>query len=248
MARVDTAHSLYDEGVEAFRSGDAERSRELNERSLRLATDGGDPAAAGMALIGLCRLAFRAADYEEGRALAGRARAAAGGDLEVEVRATHMEAEMLRAERRYAEAMPLYEENIERWRGLGDDHGVTMEIYNLGAVLALAGDAERAAGMLRDAIDRSEAEEDVGLLRDCVAAAGGAVARSEPRRALRLITAARAAVAAAGEVFDPAEEAEVAEFASIATDALDSADAELARAEGGALSLEEAVAEAREAL
>lgn len=216
----------------------------MNEQSLQVAEESGDAVGQAMATLGLCRLEFRAHDFEEGRRLTARARQLGAGDAGVEVRAVHMEAEMLRAEARYAQAVPLYEENIERWRTLGNDHGITMELYNLGCVLALAGRHQRARELIREALGRARAASDSSMQMYCVAGLGGAIAADDPAGGLRLIAAARAAAAAAGVVFDPAESEELERFEAEARSRL-AADAAAAQlAEGSALPLDAAVAEA----
>ena len=87
---MTAAADLYAQGLDAFRAGESQRSRELNEESLRLARAAGDTTAQAMATIGLCRIAFRDGDYGAGRRLAREARELGPGDPNVEVRAAHM--------------------------------------------------------------------------------------------------------------------------------------------------------------
>ena len=241
---MTTAAELYEQALQAFRTGDSERSRELNEESLRVARAAGDAVGQAMATIGLCRLAFREGDHVAGRRLAREARELAVDNPNVEVRAVHMEAEMLRAEGRYVEAVPLYEQNIERWRGIHDEHGVTMEMYNLGSVLALAGEPERASVLLRQALERASDAGDRSLQTYCVAGIGAACVSRDPERALRLMAAARAAGEQAREVFDPAEDAEFRRFEADAEAKLGADAATAARAAGARMPLDAARVEA----
>jgi len=59
---VEQARELEEQGYEAFKEGDADRSRDLNARSLSLAREAGDPEAIARALSGLMRLGLRARD------------------------------------------------------------------------------------------------------------------------------------------------------------------------------------------
>ena len=53
---------LYQEGLDAFRRGETERSRELNEQSLALAREQDDGAAIVNAPIGLARVELARTD------------------------------------------------------------------------------------------------------------------------------------------------------------------------------------------
>ena len=74
---MSEADDLYREGVEAFRRGEDERSRELNVQSLSRARAAGDAAAVVKASMGLARLALRAGDLDRVHALVTEARAQA---------------------------------------------------------------------------------------------------------------------------------------------------------------------------
>lgn len=242
------ADRLYDDGLQAFRAGDAERSRRCNEESLGLATAAGDARAEARALIGLARLAFRAANYEEVRQLSARSaeRAADVGDEETEIMALHMRAEAARAERDFAAAVPLYEQSLERRRAIGDEGGVTMELYNLGAVLA-AGEPAQARALLAEALERAQDEDADWLVAYCLGALGAAAAEADPHGALRLIGAADAEFERRGEVLDPAERLERQAALDRIRKSLDPAAIEAELARGRATTLERAVDEALDA-
>src|SRR4051794_10302171 len=96
------SRSLYDQGLAAFRRGDTEASRSLNDEALAAAVDDAERARA---LIGLTRVAFREAAYDDGLQLSAKADALAdsAGDDELRTLGLHMQAEITRAQGRYAE-------------------------------------------------------------------------------------------------------------------------------------------------
>src|SRR5207248_8958247 len=94
----------------------------------------------------------------------------------------------------------------ERRRAIADDRGITMELYNMGAVLTLGGDAGRARPMLREALERARDARDDGLsLYALIGLAGVAAADGDPATGARLLGAAAAGLEARGEVLGPAE-------------------------------------------
>lgn len=204
---TETAEQLYDAGLKAFRSGDVGGSLDCNQRSLGLARQQDDLRGQARALIGLSRLAFRDQDYDELHRLAQESETLAlqAADEETAIMALHMRAEAARAQRFYDNAVPLYEESIARRRAIDDGTGVTMELYNLGAVLAQRGDSSAALGLLREALERAGDEDGQWLVAYCVAACGAATVAQDPEMAARLIGAADAEFARLGEVLDPAE-------------------------------------------
>lgn len=88
--------------------------------------------------------------------------------------------------------MPLYEQSLERRRAIGDEGGVTMELYNLGAVLA-AGEPAQARALLAEALERAQDEDADWLVAYCLGALGAAAAggRRQGRRGPAASRAAR---------------------------------------------------------
>jgi tetratricopeptide (TPR) repeat protein len=180
--------------------------------------------------------------YEEGLT------ASAAGDEDVAVMALHMQAEMLRAERRYDEAVALYEQSIARRRAIGDEPGITMELYNMGAVLALGGDPDRAEPLLRESLERARAEGgpdgEGQCLYSLIGLARAAAGRGHPVLAARMLGAANTGLERRGEVLDPAEEIERGQIERLIVDHLEPGEAAAAQRGGAALTLDEAIAEA----
>ena len=130
------ARALYGAGVLAFRAGDDDRSRSLNDELLRLAQTTGDVRGQCDALTGLARVALRAGNYNRVVELARQARAQArsAGDASAEAAPLHLEAAGERLMERYEEARVLYLESLDLNRLLGSAASVAMEQHNLGWV------------------------------------------------------------------------------------------------------------------
>src|SRR5207248_4313907 len=133
----------------------------------------------------------------------------------------------------------------ERRRAIADDRGITMELYNMGAVLTLGGDAGRARPMLREALERARDARDDGLsLYALIGLAGVAAADGDPATGARLLGAAAAGLEARGEVLDPAEALEQEQIEHALRERLGDERLAAERAAGRELGLDEAIAEA----
>ena len=119
-------------GYEAFKSGDADRSRELNTESLDLAQEAGDPGATIRALAGLMRLALRDQDFEEVERLASQCDEIADdeGDASLRRMPLHMRAEAARMNGDLDRARGLYDASIRLNRDLGNEAMVAVELAN----------------------------------------------------------------------------------------------------------------------
>ncbi len=235
---VSKSRSLYDEGLAAFRRGDTEASRTLNRQALEAAVDDAERARA---TIGLTRVAFREAAYDDGLQLAAEADALAenAADEELRTAALHMRAEITRAQGRYRDAVPLYEELLRRDLEAGDDRSVAMEHYNLGSVLLQVGDLDAAEQHLGEALRRDTGDEHNQLPYTLLGFAGLAARRGDANRAGTLLGAVTAHFERIGEIVDPAEGVELASH----IDAAQSADAstyDAAYSAGRNVSIEEA--------
>ena len=141
------ARVLYAAGVFAFRAGDQARSRELNEKALSAATSTGDVRGECDALTGLARVALRDGNYGDVVQLArqARERARSANDRAAEAAPLHLEAAGVRLEARYDEARALYVESLRLSEDLADEHGVAIELHNLGWVELHLGRIDEAA-------------------------------------------------------------------------------------------------------
>jgi tetratricopeptide (TPR) repeat protein len=150
--KVWRARALYGAGVMAFRTGDDDRSRSLNEELLGLARTTGDVRGECDGLTGLARLALRAGDYAGVVELARHARvlARSDGDPSAEAAPLHLEAAGTRLMERYDEARALYLESLDLNRLLGNRASVQMEQHNLGWVDIHRGAIDTAEDWFRE--------------------------------------------------------------------------------------------------
>lgn len=204
---MSDAADLYRQGVEAFRHGENERSRELNERSLALARDEGDAAAAVNALIGLARLALRDEDLERVHAFVGEAREAAEHERSLAL-PLHLDAEATRLGGDFAGARRLYEQSIELNRRLGDDYMVAAEESNLAWVEINEGNVDRAEELVLHSLSTPFGEHPYGGPYATITLARCAAERGDRAQARKLLAEADERLAFAGLVLDPTDRIE----------------------------------------
>jgi tetratricopeptide (TPR) repeat protein len=213
---MSEARELYEQGLEAFRRGDNERSRELNEQSLAVARRDGDARATVDALIGLARAALRDGDLARVHALAAEARELAPDERSLAL-PLHLDAEATRMSGDLAAARKLYEESIDLSRRLGDDRMLAVEQANLSWVEINEGRLDEAEALLQASL---EAAGDEPYLRafDWIGLARVAALRGDGARARELIADADRLLAEAGVVLDPADEPEYRRTVELAGD------------------------------
>ena len=218
---MNEASDLYEQGLEAFRSGDNERSRELNDRSLALAREADDAPAVVDALIGLARVALRDEDLGRVHALAAEAREVAiahaltGRPIALPL---HLDAEATRMSGDLAGARALYEESIALNRRLGDERGVVLEQANLAWVAINEGRIDEAEALVRACVDSGHAEEPYLQAFCSIALARCAAEHGDRSRARELLASADEQLAAAGLVLDPADRPEYEKTVELAAD------------------------------
>jgi tetratricopeptide (TPR) repeat protein len=155
----------------------------------------------------------------------------------------HVRAEITRAQGRYREAVPLYEELLEVDRRAGDRRSLAIEHCNLGSVLLQAArldDAERHLGTALD-LARSDAVDVLPYV--LLALAGLAARRGGGTVAAHVLGAVEAHLERTGQVLDPAEQLELNSHVAAGREVTETFDE--ARAYGRQLSLAGAAALAR---
>lgn len=243
----ERARATYGAGLLAFVRGENQRSRQLNEESLRVARVAGDRLTEVDAHVGLARVALRDGDYAQVRTHCedGLAIARELGKRDAEALPLHLLAAATRLEGDYEGARRLYQQTLALNEERGDQRAIVMERINLGAVEALAGDAQSAKSHLLQAL-RSVRELDVRrYIPSClVGLANVAVATGDPSRAAFLLGATDAELDATGTTLDPDDQ-------SMYDMATHRAQAEMpaemfdeSRAAGRALPLDEAIDQA----
>ena len=202
---------VYEEMVQAYRSGDNELTRQLSSDALKASTASGDPSGQVDALCMLARVALRDGDFKQVRELADEALAHARGasDQRLERMPLHMQAVAARMSGDLAQARRLYEQSIELNRSLNDDRMHAAECHNLAYVELHDGQVDRAMRLFKQARDQAQRigydALDPYLVADLAIIAA---ISADARKAALLTGAAESAFAAAGAVPDPDDAAE----------------------------------------
>jgi hypothetical protein len=206
---VEEARHLEQQGFEAFKAGDATRSRDLNERSLDLARQAGDPEAVARALAGLMRLGLRDRDFDEVERLAAEcesiARSAnnpALGRLPL-----HMRAESARMQGEHPRAAKLYDASIALNEELGNHAMVAVERGNKAWVEIALRHLDEADRLLRASLAATEDDDHYGVAFCLLGLARVELERGN-ERGVEILGAAEALLQRTGLVWDPAEQPE----------------------------------------
>ena len=204
------ARALYACGVFAFRAGNQARSRQSNEKALRIALQTADVRGECDALTGLARVALRDGRYDDVVALArqARERADVAGDRESGAAPLHLHAAGTRLKHDYQSARELYVESLRLNKELGNAAWVSMELHNLGWVELHLGHVEDAKARFRerDAALGSDAYGDAWTeLNWCAIAA----VEGDIRKAERGLAIGTDALEALGQALDPDDLAEL---------------------------------------
>lgn len=213
----ERAAELERQGYVAFKTGHAERSRDLNAQSLALAREAGDPSATVRALAGLMRVALNDRNLELVESLAQQCdeAAALADDRSLGRMPLHMRAEAARMSGELARARELYDASIDLNRELGNEAMVAVELGNKAWVeiaSARLGDAER---LIRESIAAGGGEDDYGMATSLLALARVELERGNAR-GVEMLGAAEAVLDGAGLAWDPAEQSEYAATLDIA--------------------------------
>jgi hypothetical protein len=204
---VEEARQLEQHGYEAFREGDAHRSRDLNERSLALARESGDAEAIARALAGLMRLGLRARDFAEVERLARECDEVAQGAGRPALRRMplHMRAESARMQGELSRAAELYDASIALNEELGNEAMVAVEKGNKAWVEIAVLRLDEAERLLRESLEATE--DDYGIAFCLLGLARVALEQGHARGA-EILGAAEALLERAVLVWDPAEQPE----------------------------------------
>jgi non-specific serine/threonine protein kinase len=209
----------------------------------------GDPGGIARALFTLGGLAGARDELDAARALLEESLepARAAGDAHGAGVALLQLAAVARLQGRYAEARALSARGLALWREAGDRWHVADSQCQLGLLACAEGAPSRARAPLREATAlRRELLDQHGLAESLDAHAAVAAARAEPQRALRLAGAAGALRDTLGGSPWPGVRRELAAWLRPARRALGAEAAAAAWAEGQAMPLEQAVADALE--
>jgi predicted ATPase/class 3 adenylate cyclase len=155
--------------------------------------------------------------------------------------------EIARCEGDYPAAATLNEECLALFRALGDTQWIVMSLSNLGCVVQRQGDDRRSAALFAESLALGrELDLRNGVTASCLAGLAAAATAEHPERAARLLGSADALLEATGTCMEPADRPDYEQFSARVRAALDEAAFAAAWAQGRALPLEQAIAEALE--
>jgi ATP/maltotriose-dependent transcriptional regulator MalT len=202
---------LYEDAIEAFRSGATARTEVLSLELLSDARESGDLSGQVDALSMLARIALRRGDLDHVIALAQEALGLArrAGERRLERMPIHMHAVAVRMRGDFSAARLLYEESIEVNVQFGDKRMIAVEHRNLAYVELHDGHPDLARQLFGLAAQEAralgyDALEPFLLLDSAVVA----FEDGDRDRAGRMAAAARVALSEAGQIPDPDDAAE----------------------------------------
>jgi ATP/maltotriose-dependent transcriptional regulator MalT len=204
-----SAADLAEHGYEAFKSGETRRSKWLNEESLELARQVGDPAATARALAGLMRVSLRTGDFDQLERLARECDelAQAADDPTLSRLPLHMRAEAARIRGDFADARALYDASIGLNRQLGNDAMVAVEMANKAWVEVNTQRLDEAERLLRASLAATAIDDAYGVAFCLLGLARVELERGHERGA-EILGAAENILGRDELVWDPAEEHE----------------------------------------
>ena len=233
----------------AVGSGDYERAGPLVEEALELFRDGGPPSALVQPLVMLSRLARVEGDIPRARHELEEALSLARAGHGSPVRALLGLGELAGEENQPDAAQRLLEEALSVARAHGLEQGVGDALHALAERARSEGDRTRAARLHLEALAlRRQVEDSPGVVASLECVAGLIVGEGRCQDALRLFASARAAREEQGYVRAPWESSRCEDLLGAVRRQLSAAEFETACAEGAKLSLEEATAQAADAL
>jgi predicted ATPase/DNA-binding CsgD family transcriptional regulator len=241
------AYALTDLGQVAWSHGDLAAALALGTESIARFRATGDQWGLALALADMGQTVLAAADYATGIALYEEMltihrttgdRWGTGLALLGLGRVAMMQGE-------FARAHSLLEESRADFAEVGDRRLVAFALNRLGQLARREGDFDSAAAIYAENLALwQELGQQLGIAYGLAGLASVAAARRRPERAARLGGAAEALLEAIGAVMSPIDRADYGPFIDAARDRLGAVSFAARWAEGQALPLEEAIAEA----
>jgi tetratricopeptide (TPR) repeat protein len=236
------ARGYVEAGLLWFWRGDDVRAAELFDRGFELGRGRVPPTPAALALTGHARIALRRDDLDGARRLCLEALELDETDPVARASAAHVLGVTAQIAADPEEARRWMNERIELARADGNAAALGIEANNLAMVERQLGDFERAEELSREALDNFHRRRDEWAIPFGLSGlAAAAVHRGHLERAATLIGAAEALVEAQGSAWPPDERPHY-EAVVAAVEGSDDEAVARARAEGAALSADEAVA------
>jgi len=242
--------SLNNLGLVAVWQGDYARAATQLEEALRLSRELADERSIALSLRSLGEVARIQGDYDQAAALIHESLTLLreeGDTYSVAQALTHLGI-VASYQGDYAQAGTLLEEGLSVQRAIGDKSSAAFSLLSLSEVARHQGDETQATALLAESLSlRWELGEKVGIAECLESFAQIAIVQAQFERAVRLFGAAAALRDAINAPLPPIDRA--AQERAIATirSRVDLMDIEMRWAEGRALTLEQAIADALEA-
>ena len=236
-------------GMDEARAGDYAVGRSHLDESIALAREVGDHWSLGLSLGAAGRIAVDYGDDERAAALYAEGLTVARQVADEYLIAFHLEgaADVALGQGRPAEAVPLYSEALAKFQALADNTGPPACLFGLAGAAAALGQAEQAGELyLKSLVQFRDVGMDVSYIAPALAGLAGVMAAQPAgaRRAARLLGAVEALYEAAAFPVPPRFRAGYERDSAIARSQLDETAFAAAWAEGRAMRLEQAVANA----
>jgi DNA-binding SARP family transcriptional activator len=241
------AWALHVWGQVLRRSGDLAAAQPALEESLALFRETGDERGLASPLTTLGIVATARGDYARARQLHETVHAIgrALDDPEVQVKSLDYLAALACLSDSYAQAQALYQKVVSDARELGLTGTLARGLRGLGQVGLAGGHWHAAAGNLWKSLQLEQQRQYVPGVALSLAALGRvAAATGQARTGARLLGAAQATFDASGRVTEASDHIELKRSVDVVRAQLEPAEFEAAWAEGGELTLEQAIAAA----
>jgi predicted ATPase/DNA-binding CsgD family transcriptional regulator/transcriptional regulator with XRE-family HTH domain len=236
-------------GYLAKTQGDRVRASELYDEALHLSRELGDMRTVVQVLMSLGSLELDQGDHQQARALYEQSLALAqdlGFQLYI-AQARNGLGEIKRQVQDYAQAENHYLHSLQLARELGGKENASMVLHNLGYVALHQQQVAQAAAHFAESLALGQALGHEINIANALAGLGAVAAALErPQTAARLFSVAAARWKSTGYQFDRVDQTEYDRNLAAARAQIDAATFDAAWADGQALSLEQAIAQAQE--
>jgi tetratricopeptide (TPR) repeat protein len=241
------AHALVTLSILARTRGDLGSAISLSEDALRLGRDLGDVDAKRRALNNLSTAYQQCGEWERPRQLLEESLSVATrrGDRRATAHCLHLLGNVAAAQGEYARAAKLLEESLVQWQTIDADYGRHWILLSLGLLVHRQGDVERARALMGESLQLCRQSGDRPSMAKCLdELAGVAATTGQPARAVRLLAASDALRELIGAPRQPTDRTPYERTLAVACAELGVDECARAAAEGRAVRLEDAIADA----